>query len=513
MSEPSNAQIATPALPRETAPVQEGFGSTAALRIDGPHVGEVGVATSAAPQSPPFPVRSVPLNAGAGVDVRLGLPRELLRAEPTGEDDRWSLETRQIAAHLKQQYADLDRREQRLNTQLAQIDQERREQRMWSTELEAGLQEREFAISRQEAALAQRADSCLTLETELKNLHETLLRERHTLNLERDQLTQDRDDHTRAFEALQVRQQQDLERLRADLIAEHEQAESEIKQQRILLDNRQRFQQEHLQRLMQDFEKTQDEFRREQQLMRTRQEATQAQLVLRSRQLDRQRDLLDERQRSIEREREVLLKERRAIEGRLATETELLHRDRSAWESERDSQKADLRRQQDMLALHAENLETRRQRLDRLRAELEETNRQTLELRLAVEESAAQLTQTAGAEATKRRIDESRAILAEYYRHTRESLMQQRQELEQSQLRVQQQRDELRAERQLLVEWVAGQEERFAGRADALRHDREAAEQREATWRAAAERWTHEKLEAETAIRDLIQQLGQREEA
>ena len=148
-----------------------------------------------------------------------------------------------------------------------------------------------------------------------------------------------------------------------------------------------------------------------------------------------------------------------------------------------------------------------------LRAELEETNRQTLELRLAVEEACAQLTQTAGAEATKRRIDEARAILAEYYRHTRESLMQQRQELDQAQARVHQQRDEFRSEREMLVDWVQRQEEQLAGREAELRRERETIEAREATWRAAAERWTNERLEAESAIRDLLRQLDSRDQA
>ena len=262
---------------------------------------------------------------------------------------------------------------------------------------------------------------------------------------------------------------------------------------------------------MEEFERGQDEFRREQQLLRTRQEETHSQILLRSRQLDRQRDLLEDRQRSIEREREVLLKERRAMEDRVLADTDELRRNRAAWESDRDTQKADLRRQQDMLALHAENLETRRQRLDRLRAELEETNRQTLELRVAVEETAAQLAESAGAEEAKRRLDEARDILAEYYRHTREALVQQRQELEQTQIRVQEQRDEFRAERQLLVEWVATQEELLAGRERELHREREAVAQREAAWRATTERWTNEKLEAETLIRDLLKQLQDRE--
>jgi hypothetical protein len=515
MSEPSNAQLGTSAPPRDSSPAAvERLVSGMALRVDGPHpmMQDPPAEDAAGARQRAFPARDVPLDPPSGIDVRLVSPLHSASADAESGYDRFAVETGQIAAHLRQQYADLDRREQRLHAQLAQVDQERREQRMWTADLEAGLEEREFSIARLEAALAQRADACLKLETELKELHEALLRERHSLNLERDQLTHDREDQTKELEALKARQHHELERLRADLISEHDEAETRLKQERVLVDNRHRFQHDHLERTMREFESVQDEFRREQQLLRTRHEETQAQVLLRSRQLDRQRELLDERQQSIEREREVLLKERRAMEERLSAEADELRNDRAAWESERDSQKADLRRQQDMLALHAENLETRRQRLDRLRAELEETNRQTLELRLAVEESLAQLTQTAGADVTKRRIDEARAILAEYYRHTRESLIQQRQELEQAQMRVHTQRDEFRAERQMLVEWVAAQEEQLAGREQNLRREGEAIDEREAGWRAAAERWTNEKLEAETIIRDLLKQLAEREE-
>ncbi|MCH8138511.1 MAG: hypothetical protein IH926_06105, partial [Proteobacteria bacterium] len=68
-------------------------------------------------------------------------------------------------------------------------------------------------------------------------------------------------------------------------------------------------------------------------------------------------------------------------------ERERLRDERRNWDQERQAQSAELRRQQDMLELHAENLEGRRERLDRLRAELEETHNSTLEMRIAVEEA------------------------------------------------------------------------------------------------------------------------------
>jgi hypothetical protein len=195
MSEPPNAQSDAPLSPRVATPApDEGGSGGVSLRVDRPHLARENAPTPAeTAHARAFPARSVPLDPSAGVDVRLlSVP-----GPPPGEDDHdlngMALETSQIAAQLRRQYADVDRREKRLHSQLAQFDQERRELRMWSGELQSGLEERESAIARQEAALAERADACLKLEAELKELHESLLRERHSLNLERDQLVEYRE--------------------------------------------------------------------------------------------------------------------------------------------------------------------------------------------------------------------------------------------------------------------------------------------------------------------------------
>lgn len=492
MSDQTNAQVSRSLPANATEPAGALRTSAgAALRIDSAHAEQPPVDGSS-------PVPLAPDVAGGRQDDQPG-------------DERYTLQTAQIAAHLQTQYAETDRREQRLNAQLAQFDQERREARLWAAELETSLHEREYAITRQEAALAQRADACIKLEADLKELHETLLRERHALNAEREQFVIDRDEDRRLLDDLRLQQEREIGLKNQDFLAEHERLRLELRQERTLLDNRHHFQQEHLRRTMQEFEVTQAEFRRERQIAMSRAEQFDRQNLLRSRQLDRLRELVEERQRSLDRERDVLTKERRAIGDRHQADRESLARERATWEQDREVQRADLRRQQDLLAVHADNLETRRQRLDRLRIELEETNRQTLELRLAIEETYAQLTQTAGAEQTKKRVEEARTILAEYYRHTRDALLQQRQELEQAQSNTIRQRDEFLKERQVLVDWVAGQEEQLARREQEVLQTKSTLDARETTWRRAADGWTGEKLQAEAVIRDLLKQLAERE--
>lgn len=480
-----------------------------AIRLDAAHTPLAAEAAEAAAETIAASARRYKNSAGAAIGLASPEAHDV-GDEPSEPNP---LQVAQIVEHLKVQHAELDRREQRLQVQMAQLDQERRDTRMWAAETDASLQEREFGISRQEATLAQRADSCLKLESELKGLHESLLRERQSLNAEREQFVIDREQDRQALEEWQVQQRREIERRHHDFLAEQEQLRLQIQQERVLLDSRHRFQQDHLHKSMQEFEVAQAEFRREQQTGRMRLEQIESQTLLRSRQLARLRELIDEQQRSVERERDVLTKERKSFDERLRLDREQLREERESWEQERDIQRADLRRQQDMLALHAENLESRRQRLDRLRGELEETNRQTLEMRLTVEESCAQLMQTAGADVTKQRIEEARSVLAEYYRHTRDSLIQQRQELEQWHLRQQQHQEEFRNERQALVEWVSRQEQQFAEREQALAHELQSLETREQTWRAAADRWTQEKLQAESVIRDLLRQLAEHEGA
>jgi hypothetical protein len=504
MSEPA---LTTAPFPKVQPPALSGSTGVASAdgpihRIDAPHLpSEAFDSADPAnnPLEPPVQVQIAPVELS-----------ELAQTAPPAVMPR--LEADQIAAYLRDQYHDLDRREQRLTVQLAQFDQERRELRLWAAECQAELNAREQSIAGQEAALAERAKACLALEAELKDLNAALLRERHGLNAEREQFMSEREEDRRQLERALTDQTNQLEQRRRDYLAEHEDLCERLKQEQLLLDNRHRFQQEHLERKMREFEAAQQEFRREQQLSRMRLQETASQITLRGQQLDRLRTLLLERQKSIERERHLLLAERQAFDERARRDKEELRRQRSEWETERDTQKADLRRQQDMLAVHAENLETRRQRLDQLRAELEETNRQTLEMRLAVEEAYAQLSRAAGPEATRARVDEARAILVEYYRHTRDSLTGQRHELETHYQKLLQQRAEFRKERQVLVDWVAGQEEELCRRERALHQMQEALEEREARNRGLEERWTRERLEAESVIRDLLRQLTEFEE-
>jgi hypothetical protein len=284
---------------------------------------------------------------------------------------------------------------------------------------------------------------------------------------------------------------------------------TEILQERALLENRSRFHQEHLQKLRNEFEATQNAWELQRQARQTELAEAEKRARLRHAQLARFRALLDESEKSLERQADALARARRAAEATCQQERDQFRQDRLAWEQEREVHRAELRRQQDLLLAHAESLETRRQRLDRLRTELEETHRQGLELRIATEEVAAHLARQLGSPEADSRIELARSSLTEQFRYARESLAQQRAELEEARLQLHQQREQFRDERQTLSDWMAQRDEQSRQREHELEQREADFSGREQAWLATRESWQHEKLQAESIIRDLLRQLGE----
>lgn len=374
------------------------------------------------------------------------------------------------------------------------------------------------------------------LTAELRTERDTLLRERNEFERQRADFIAKRDRERAELEHTREVQEAAVARVREELLAQRqaqfaeldaakqaqeaslleaqeafarqrEQQLTELRHERAVLENRLRFQQEHLAKARQEIESAQNDFRREAQRVRGQLEEGEAIIRLRQSQLDRVRALLEERERSVNREREMLFKSQRAFEQFTEHDRERIAREREDWDRERGSQLADLRRQQDMLTLHAQNLEGRRERLDNLRAELEETHRTTLERRMAIEEAWAQLTQACGAEVAQQRLDQAQQQLSGHYRGLREALIEQRRELDEMRLVFQTQRDDVRSEQQTLSDWAATQERKLRTRESDLQTQAEQLNVRESAWRAASQRWINEKIEAEAVIRDLLEQL------
>lgn len=517
-----------------------------------------------------------------------------------------------IANYLKSQFAEISRREQTLNSQLNEIDNERRKVRMWVSQIEEQYDEREAGIRDKETDLIRKAVECeklaktvqheqekifeaqdlleqergemrdqilmefaqqreslererLDLINERNRIHEQVL---ETLSSQRSDLDRDRDEwqgvkqtelnHLKRereiheatvkkveaelasrkenfdleLKTLQTEWQSqkqtdeaELESRKRDFVIRSEEIEHQLRiqredlqreyssradvfeQKRTLIENRIKFQENHLLRLRSQIEQDQHEFQRQQQIQQQQHEQNERIHILRVKQLDRFRDLLQQREQSLEKERVLHTELRRSVERYEQNQKQRMSDEHEIWQKDREAQQAELRRQQDMLGLHAENLERRRERLDTLRAEVEETHRGTLEMRLALEEGWAQLTQTEGEDAARERLEKAREALATHYRQLRESLSVERQELDHSQELFHRHRDEFRQERQNVSEWIAERDEQITQRSEQLRFEAEKLAIRDATWDQKREIWLQEKVQAEQIIRDLLQQL------
>lgn len=126
---------------------------------------------------------------------------------------------------------------------------------------------------------------------------------------------------------------------------------------------------------------------------------------------------------------------------------------------------------------------------------------------MAIEEAWAQMTQTCGVDVAQQRLDQAQQQLSGHYRGLRDSLIEQRHELDEMRQLFQTQRDEFRAEQQTLSEWAASQDRTLRTREGDLQTQAEQLDVRESAWRSASQRWINEKIEAEAVIRDLLQQL------
>lgn len=493
------------------------------------------------------------------------LRRESLRGELIAElrHDRDALEADRVVVATELERArtlseSLERKLQEATTEAERLIQAERE-RLWQTLMQeweqrrtqfqqdhdlwlAQVQAERVEIEREKAfyeAAVRSAESDFstarqTQELELQTLRDeqiaTLQRERaemlERIQAEREEWERTLQEQQREWAAIRQHQSAELQaerdshsqRLQTDLAALNSaQAEwtihrdaqlVEIQGERAILENRIRFQQEHLEKLRSDLERSQNEHRRERQVERQRLEDDSRQIIRRMQQIDFYRAAVDERERSLERERDVLDKSRRAFSSSVEQDRLSLQREMNAWQAERQVQQSELLRQQELYASHAESLESRRIRLEKLRAELEDTHRATLEMRLAIEETWVELTQAAGQETARERVEQVRNSLIGYYNQLHEGLVEQRREHLEAQTKFERLRAEFHAERQKLMEWITSRDQELRIGEDRLRTALADAASRDATWQVARERWMHEKAEAEQVIRKLLSELG-----
>ena len=217
--------------------------------------------------------------------------------------------------------------------------------------------------------------------------------------------------------------------------------------------------------------------------------------------------LLEEREASLQRQQQDLEQQQRISVETLKQKQEQAVQDREEWQSQQKREHEQFKQQQVRLGQDVRAVEEQRERIDTMRAELEETHRETLELRLAVGESLANLEETSGTETAREQVAAARQSITDHYAQLREALVRHREEFEQARRQFQQRQEHFSKERQALADWVTEREGQLRIREEAVAGTELQSGQDEGGWRHVQARWTAEKQQAELIIRDLLRQL------
>jgi hypothetical protein len=124
------------------------------------------------------------------------------------------------------------------------------------------------------------------------------------------------------------------------------------------------------------------------------------------------------------------------------------------WDLQRQRALAELARERRILERRGQILDSRRVALEQLRAELTRRHRESLELRLTMEEMWAKLSQELPAAELAQSLHHTRNQVADHYRLARAELAEREQRLEALRSQIAAQHERLAQERQQVIDWA-----------------------------------------------------------
>ena len=356
--------------------------------------------------------------------------------------------------------------------------------------------------------LAERAREDLTAEIVLLNRQKAEWQLAHEHQLQEiaqqaDDLQSQRELFGQQVEEEQQRLKEEIEKKRQGLLTEQNN-----------LQRRYRFQFEHLTRAKEDLEAELREFRREQQLFRSERLRFLEQHRLRFRQLEHVRQLLTDRESSIARESRIIDRSRSAALSDIQRLQKRSEEERDAILQDIESRQRRVRQQEMAMADLAAKLEDRSQRLNRLRAELDQTQSEILEQRLVIEEARTNLVRDAvSPEIARARLEQARGDVQAFFDRLRMQINADRDKVEEAASDVAERQQQFRRDRAELEHWFAAREEQHSSRTTDSVVEEQAATIHllQSQIVELQNRWHKERLEAEHAIRDLLSQITSRE--
>lgn len=432
------------------------------------------------------------------------------------------------AAHLSQevrrQHADLARRQETVNQQLAALDEQRRLLRLWARELELDLGGREKELDKRSAALDREAGRLVGIEKRLEKRRLGLRRaaQKHVARIGRDrQRVQAQDalveNRRRAQQARLQQDQAELETRRDELRRSVQRLLADRQAWESLLDLQVRAMQRHRQALEQREASLQSWWRElaDANKRRLGNAAADADYLERQQQVAQyavavahRQAFLDQQARELDEQRERFAEVRRRFDRFVHEAKQAIEDERAQWERKRHDGQDDLDRRRGLLVQQARELEVRRAALERLERELHETQRSSLQHRVAAEEAWARLVGNAGTPEAGSQFNRAREELAAHYRRAEERVKEKQQHLDEARVQLAEQHHEFGRQKERLSEWVAEQRKSLRNEESRLQERMSGLAQRENELAEREQYWQEQCLNYQARIRQLLAELG-----
>ncbi|TWT96198.1 hypothetical protein Pla108_32860 [Botrimarina colliarenosi] len=419
----------------------------------------------------------------------------------------------QLAKWLQTRSRELQGRAQQLDSQEADLEAKVAAARNALEAERAALETREAALERpaaDPALLAQIAAREKDLDTREANLdHEvsSLARSKAAFGEKLDSLDRERkavDERAKEFDALATKladESRDQQRAAAELELRHaelRQLEEHRKEAEVSLNEREHrlaLRHQEIETALKRYEKLDATERRvaelEEQLAASAERDANLAIA--------ERLVADERAALARRLADV---ERREAEIRLRNDRDrtTLGADREVWrvEAKAAAQRTDRREGE---------LDRRAESLRRLQTELENTQREVLEMRLATEETWAQLTGVLAPATLTKSIARVRGQLADHYGHTLQKIADERGALREAAAQINAEFKRLESQRLTLTEWANRRHEEFGDAADRLEGREHELDRQQRQFEKLEVRWAAERQEYRDQIRNLLAEL------
>jgi len=424
---------------------------------------------------------------------------------PTGEQLR--RQSLQLASLLSERQKQLDRRETELNARTAKLEKELRNSQIW-------LRERQFELGQSESEQRERARELDSRAQEIERANETFdrqmaareaeLREREAELKRREEETVSREaelDRRRGeFQMSQsVRQAQWLSRQR-ELAAEGQRLENRRQQTRSMFASMSR----QLERRREAIEQRWDalETQSQQSALAGNAEIQQAleQIAGRQQALDAQAALLDEQQLELEQLWEALHQQREQLADDAEARQQEFADQRRKWTAQRNEVEAQLKRRREALDRRAGSLQA-------LHDAVVQRQRDSLEMRLSVEQIWSQLAGKAPPAELTQRLGQIRTRLAQHRRDELAESDRRKAELLETAADLGRRQAQLREQSNELRQWVAQRHEHLEEQAARLVAREQELDQQEQAFRRDREQWAAERVGLQQHLRRLQGEL------